>query len=113
MHDYERNFNFRTPLTIDSPEINEQYDWPTEGYKQITIEMVNSLPEITIHQVHGYFLERMGLDNEHIKDSQALKKGEKMKCRVEACSMLVKERNTYISATCLAAMKKGVSSIVY
>jgi hypothetical protein len=52
---YERNFNFRGPVIELPASAEKSVDWPTTGYKQMTIDHYNLLPHMTEALVEGNF----------------------------------------------------------
>ena len=109
MEDYERNFNFSN-ASAHCPTDPEP-DWPSEGFRQLTADNITCLPNISDEVIESYFIQHLGLD---AGKCQALTKGKLLEQsnRLIACSMMVKLQETYISAICRAAMKKGVRLII-
>jgi len=109
LEDYKRNFNFKSQAT-PAPSTDAELDWPTEGFRQLTNASIKLIPSLTSDTINGYFTQRLAMDDCKSGDSQALVKGRLLQQsnRVIACSMLVKEQETFVSAICRAAMKKGV-----
>ena len=90
-------------------------DWPSEGFRQLTTGQISHIPPMTYESIDGYFTQRLALDACKSGDSQALVKGRLLQesNRVIACSMLLKEQETFVSAICRAAMKKGVRMLCW
>ena len=90
-------------------------DWPTAGYSQLTPQHIkdDGLPPVAEAHITGYFMYRMGLDQCAVGDAQAIKKGKLLleSNRVEACSILFKDKEFYFTGICKAAMKKSVSAV--
>jgi hypothetical protein len=65
------------------------------------------LPHISDELIECYFAQHLGSDS---GKCQALTKGRLLEQsnRLIACSMVIKLQETYVSAICRAAMKKGV-----
>ena len=75
----------------------------------LTLDASVNIPDLSDDAIEGYLTKHMGLD-ETKNSSQAMIKGRHLveSQRVEACSMLLKEKEAYISSICKAAMKKAV-----
>lgn len=113
LQDYERNKDFRSdPITLPADIC---VNWPTTWYSQISLQSAAFLPPVTESHVTGYVLTRIGLDKRTVGDAKALVKGRTLleSKKVAACSYVLTTTDSYFSAVCRAAMKSGVSHILY
>lgn len=84
--------------------------WPSEGFKQITASHLGQLPPLTEETISAYLSVRIAPDGNPHRDLQALKKGRLVveSRKVEALSLLIRERVYWLTGICAASMKKGV-----
>lgn len=110
LESYDRNDNFRNvvPEPVSQPLA---ILWPSSGFRQLTHQTQKEIPEITADGIKEYFLLRIACDAQHTGDIQALHKGKLLleSHRVEVCSVLCSNEDSFFTGIVRAAMKKKVS----
>lgn len=107
---YIKNSAMPSASNVTSSEVVATIRWPSEGFRQITLNHLNDMPPLTDDAIVGYFSLRIAPDGNPHRDLQAIKKGRLIaECqKVEALSMLIRDTNYWFTGICSAAMKKGV-----
>lgn len=82
---WHNNNNFRG-VNVNLPENLPIPDWPSEGFKTLTLHSKGILPPIGDQHIHQYVVARQCQDREPCHDFAAFRRGSKMEMALRSIS---------------------------
>ena len=87
-------------------------NWPPTGFKSLTPNDRENLPEINVREIEQYVLIRQGLDRSENGDSSSLAKARAMKDNVTALSMVRESGRSFFTGLVRSSMKKVIPNFI-